>query len=245
MTLLSVIKDVCATVGVLVPQSVFSNIAGNRTMQEMVSLANEMAQRIAYDNRDWQTLRASTEIVGDGVANNFALPQNFKRLMLTSNMWRGTATTEPMIFIADHDEWIRRNRGGGAAWNTGIGGGSWTFSGGRLYVMPVLALAEPVGFQYVDKNCVALSSGGYGDSFLTDLDSFRLDERLLKLAMIYQWKANKGSAYAEDMSTFGDALAVAMGHDQPAPILIGRRPISDSSKVAMPTQTLYFPGATP
>ena len=36
---------------------VFSGITGNRTMQEMVSLANEMAQRIAYDNRDWTRLK--------------------------------------------------------------------------------------------------------------------------------------------------------------------------------------------
>ena len=35
------------------PQSMFTNITGNRTMQEMVALANETAQRIAYDTRDW------------------------------------------------------------------------------------------------------------------------------------------------------------------------------------------------
>ena len=51
MTLLSVVRDVCAAVGVTLPQSVFSNITGNRTMQEMLSTANEMAQRIAYDQR--------------------------------------------------------------------------------------------------------------------------------------------------------------------------------------------------
>jgi hypothetical protein len=34
--------------------------------------------------------------------------------------------------------------------------------------------------------------------------------------------ANKGSPYAEPMGTYSDALANAMGHDQPAPIIIGR-----------------------
>ena len=53
MTLLSVVKDVCEIVGVTLPTSVFSNITGNRTMQEMLSLANEMAQRIAYNKREW------------------------------------------------------------------------------------------------------------------------------------------------------------------------------------------------
>jgi hypothetical protein len=43
MTLLSVVKDVCATVGVIQPTSVFTNIANNRTMAEMLSLANDGA----------------------------------------------------------------------------------------------------------------------------------------------------------------------------------------------------------
>ena len=57
MTILSIIKDVCAMVGVQQPTSVFAGIAGNRTMMEMLSLANEMAQRIAYDYRDWTCLK--------------------------------------------------------------------------------------------------------------------------------------------------------------------------------------------
>ena len=67
MTLLTVVKDVCAAVGVTMPSSVFTNITGNRTMQEMVSLANEMAQRIAYDNRDWtkaERRRKPTSVTG-------------------------------------------------------------------------------------------------------------------------------------------------------------------------------------
>ena len=65
MTLLSVVRDVCATVGVVQPTSIFASITGNRTMQEMVALANEMAQRIAYDTRDWTKFRTMATFVGD------------------------------------------------------------------------------------------------------------------------------------------------------------------------------------
>jgi hypothetical protein len=51
--------------------------------------------------------------------------------------------------------------------------------------------------------------------------------------MVWQWKANKGTSYAEDMGTYADALAVAMGHDSPAPIIVGRRPMSQG-QVAYP-----------
>ena len=79
MTLLSVVMDVCAVVGVQQPTSVTSNLVANRTMQEMLALANEMAQRISYDTRDWTVLRKVQTYPGDGVAAGFNLPANYKR----------------------------------------------------------------------------------------------------------------------------------------------------------------------
>jgi len=236
MSLLTVVKDVCATVGVQVPSTVFGGIANNRTMQEMVSLANEMGQRIAYDTRDWMVLRTaigfpgpSAEIGGEG-ASIFILPDNYKRMLLTSNV-RSTATPQqPLMFIPDTDQWADRRMNG-----VNEARGEWTLMGGQLRVYPAVAAGTSVGFWYLDKNCVALASGGLGDSFMADTDRFRLDERLLKLGMIWQWKAQKGSPYAEDMGSYSDALANAMGHDQPAPILIDRRPMSHHNRgVAYP-----------
>jgi len=54
--------------------------------------------------------------------------------------------------------------------------------------------------------------------------------------MIWQWKAQKGSPYAEDMGTYGDALTSAMGRDNPAPIIIGRRASSLAVRTAYPWQ---------
>jgi hypothetical protein len=108
MTILSVVKDVCLAVGVTVPQSVFTNITGNRTMQEMLSLANEMAQRIAYDFRDWTKFRKTQTFVGDGVAAGFDLPADYKRMLLTGNVWRSTSAQAPMTFIPDTDQWLNR-----------------------------------------------------------------------------------------------------------------------------------------
>jgi hypothetical protein len=250
MTLLTVVQDVCAAVGVLRPQSVFSGLAGNRTMQEMVSLANEMAQRIAYDTRDWTKLRTTHTVLGDSVwvpatvdpdpivpghfeggSSAFSLPANFKRMLLTSNVWRSSSTQYPMTFVPDTDEWIRRRVGSESS-----AFGEWALIGGQMHIWPIMhgpvpavpgvslaVPAESAYYGYLDKNCIALSGGGFGDQFQNDLDTFALDERILKLGMIWQWKAQKGSAYAEDLGTYSDALAVASGHDSPAPIIIGRR----------------------
>ena len=89
-------------------RAVFSNITGNRTMQEMLALANETAQRIAYDNRDWTMLKTTVTYVGDGVTASYNLPANYKRMLLTSNVWRSSSTQTPMPFVPDLDEWLNR-----------------------------------------------------------------------------------------------------------------------------------------
>jgi hypothetical protein len=230
MTLLSVVKDVCAVVGVSMPQSVFSNLTGNRTMQEMLALANEMAQRIAYDTRDWTKLRTLATMTGDGVKTAFPLPANYKRMLLTSNVWSSTSTQTPMHFVPDTDQWMRRRASNASNWAWG----EWTMLGGNMVIYPVMAVGQTATFGYLDKNCIDLNSGGRGDVFMDDADAFTLDERLLKLGMIWQWKAQKGASYAEDMGTYGDALTYAMGHDSPAPIILGRKPISAAANMAYP-----------
>jgi hypothetical protein len=229
MTLLSVIRDVCAVVGVQQPASVTTNLVANRTMQEMLALANEMAQRIAYDTRDWTLFRKVNTFTGDGVKTSFNLPADYQRMLLTSSVWRSTQTLYPMLFVPDTDEWLNRR-----ARNYYDAAGEWTILGGQMLIAPVLALGTSVYFPYLEQNCVALASGGNGDSFMADTDSFRLDERLLKLGMIWQWKQNKGTSYAEDMATYSDALSIAMGHDSPAPIIIGRRPMGGGVRTAYP-----------
>ena len=217
MSLLTVVRDVCANVGVAYPASVFSGISANRTMQEMLALANEMAQRIAYDTRDWRSLHVFVEITGDGVREDHPLPANYKRMLLSANVWRSSTPASPLKFIATPEDWLHRRME-----NRSDSGGEWIILNNNIAVVPILSYGDRIRFSCLDKNCVALASGGYGETFLADLDTFRLDERLLKLGMIWQWKASKGSPYAEDMGTYSDALMNAMGRDGPAPIIVGK-----------------------
>jgi len=249
MSLLSVVRDVAAVVGVRAPTSVIAQIGSNRTMFEMLACANEMAQRIAYDTRDWTALRKVHTFVGTDLNPDpdpkkvtaqaaFDLPADFQRMLLTSEIWRSTSTQQPMLFISDHNEWLKRRNA-----NESDGYGEWTTFGGQIHVHPPLpplvpAIPDDPGppfvpgtaeipavtaeFLYLSKNCVKLASGGVGDRFIDDADAFRLDERLLKLGMTWQWKAQKGSPYAEDLGTYQDAIANAMGREKPAPIILYR-----------------------
>lgn len=246
MSLLSVVRDVCAVVGVEQPTSVFSNISSNRTMAEMLALANEMAQRIAYNTREWTALSTSTKQAGTVVVSPISnvavsvipLPANYQRLMLTSQVWRLSAPMLPMLFIADYNEWAQRHLRG----TTTPSNGAWIINNREIHILPPLAAGDNAAFLYLDKNCIRLVPGpGNSDAFTNDNDEFRLEERLLKLGMIWQWKANKGSPYAEDMANYATALDVAAGSDKPAPIIIGRTPISANARVAYPWPSNWGP----
>jgi hypothetical protein len=77
-------------------------------------------------------------------------------------------------------------------------------------------------------------SGDTTDRFVADTDTFRLDERALKLGMIVGWKSNKGTPYSEDMGSYGDCITSLIGRDSPSPIIIDRQPVSWGTKVAYP-----------
>ena len=218
MSILSVVRDVCLAVGVNPPTSMFSPNVQPRTQSELLSLANEMAQRIAYDVREWRALKAIYTFMGDGIADRFALPANFKRMLLTSQVHPSWAPRTPLQFIPDADEWLVRRLN-----NETFSWGEWTIIGNDMLIYPIVPAGAGVSFVYLDKNCVKLSNSvnGFGDSFLADADEYRIDERILKLGMIWQWKANKGSPYAEDMGSYSDALVNVAGADTPAPIIIG------------------------
>jgi hypothetical protein len=239
VSLLSVVRDVCAAVGVAQPTAVFGEISSNRTMAEMLAVANEMAARIGGDTREWSRLKVIANFTGaysadfvPQVVHTYAVPSDFRRLLLTSNLWRSSQTTSPLRYISDTDEWINRR-----ARNYADSLGEWTNFGGLVHIEPPLSPlipaangvaeqpAETATFGYLSNKFIQLASGfpnAFGDTFQGDSDIFILGERLLKLGMIWHWKQLKGSPYAEDLGTYQDALSAVLGPDKPAPILIDR-----------------------
>jgi len=269
MTVQSVIREVCSFVGVRSPQgSVFLSPFVDRTAWEFVQLANEMAQRIAYDTRDWQALRKRCQFFGTDqnpdpnvvdLKPSFALPADYHRMLLTAQVWRSSNTSAPMSFISDPDEWLRRELQGSTPPI-----GEWIIENEEMQIRPGLTApvpavppdplavppvvgsaavpAETATFYYMRNTPVRLTSGGFGKEFLNDADTFVLPERLLKLAMIWQWKCNKGATYAEDLANYEDALHRVAGADKPSPIMIGSQPISSEANIAYYGQTP--PGST-
>jgi len=246
MALIDVVQQVCQVIGVEQVSSVFSNLPAQRTQQELLALANEMAQRIAWNTCEWTALTEVMTFNAPPMADPepplttaFPLPANYQRMLQDSNVWMSTMTQTPLQFIASNDEWLRRLNA-----NYWFAPGNWIILKKQLQIRPGVPAGQKVTFNYLTNQIIDLASGGTGSRFLSDDDEFMLDERLLKLAMIWQWKANKGSPYAEDMANYERALAEREGSDQPAPVIIGNLPLSQWQLPPITAIAIGVPGST-
>lgn len=228
MTILSVISDVCTVVGLSVPSTVFGST--EREHVELQSLANEMAKRIAFDTADWTVLKTLATLTGDGSAASFSKPSDYQRMLKKAALWPSATPYTPLTHIPDTDEWLAIT----VQQFTPVVG-AWTMIGDLLYIKPTVANAATVKFYYISNLIVHPATGSNKTDFTLDTDVFRLDERVLKLGMIWQWLANKGRPYAEQMQEYESALASRIGEDKGSNIIVvGRRRIPSDATFAYP-----------
>jgi hypothetical protein len=228
MTILSVIKGVCPVIGLDVPEAVFASTA--REHIELCSVANEIATRIGSDTRDWTKLKTLATLSGDGVAAGFALPADYLRMIKKASLWSSYSPFAKLTHYPDVDQWL-----GLQVQNVRQLIGAWTIIGDQIQINPVVPSGHSVKFYYITKNIVKPTDGPAKAAFTLDTDSYVLDERVLRLGIIWQWRANKGLPYSEDLANYEDALAVAAGSDRGSNIItMGQRRARLGADVAYP-----------
>lgn len=190
MTVLSTVQAASLSLGLEVPSVLFSNT--ERTWVEMRTLVNECARQI-LDEYDWSALKATATVTGDGVSTAFDLPSDYSRMVQDANLWGPSYTFYPAQQIQDFNFWLEMLMWDPDTWNQ-----RWSVFGGKLNIVPVLPLGETLVYGYITDNIV---SGG-GDVFNDDTQTFVLDERLLKLSIIWNWKKAKGQDYAAELQEY-------------------------------------------
>lgn len=228
MSILSVVQNVCLAVGLDKPDIVLSST--DREMQEMVRIANEVAQRIRDAEFDWQTLQAIKTLNGDGVTEAFDLPDDYARMQTTARLW-SSRWSWGLEHITNTDDWLET-----LVVPVVPVSGQWTIYGDQIHILPMCQSSETVRFFYISKNVVKPASGSSKPLFTLDDDTFRLSERVLELGMIWQYRSQKGAASDDDETNFDRALYTAMNND------IGSKPVvSGNSRKRAPGVKRAFP----
>jgi hypothetical protein len=216
MTILSVGQRVCLAIGLDVPDALMSST--EREHQELVRLADEVATS-TMETFDWQELQVIKTYTGDGASEAFDLPTDYHRMDGSAEMW-SSRWTWPFNHVESANRWLEY-----LVVPFNLVNGNWIIYGGQFHFLPIMGPTETLKFFYISKNYVRQNGGGTLARFVADTDSFRLDERLLELGMIWQWRQRKGLPYAEDMAAFGMALTNAIKRNRGAEgVVSGNRP---------------------
>lgn len=226
MTLLSVVQNAALVCGLSKPDQVMAST--DRTMQEMARLANEMAQMIS-ERHDWQLLMVQEQITGDGTEEAFDLPADFARMPTTANLWSNRWQWD-MNPITGVDAWLQYQ-----TWPTTLVLGNWIIYGNQFHVLPIMGDGDLVKYFYVSNKLVRAADNSTKAIFTADDDTFRLSERLLELAIIYKWKADKGQPYADRLNDFEEKLQQLKDTDSGSkPVISGSPRTRSGAKLAFP-----------
>lgn len=202
------------------PSAVMSST--EQTGVELAALANECGEQIS-ECYPWQKLKVLATITGDGSTTEFDLPDDFGWIPLQQQL---RTTDGAFEFVPDHDRWldmVLRSQTSGLI-------GSWTVIGDQINLLNALADETEAKYYYISNEWATSPSPGLENQngFDQDEDTFRLPDTLLRLCMIWKWKAYHGQPYAEEMRTFEIELAKRIIRDKPMQALAygGGPPVS-------------------
>ena len=205
MTILTAAQSAMARLVGRRPAAVVSST--NEMEVEITSVAYEAAVDIAKSH-DWQELTTLHTVTGTG-DESYPMPADYDRMV------QGMGVSSPSW----PDWWYSQARSLDE-WETikvrdfSLEPGWWMLLGGRFHVLPALSVGNTARFYYISNDLFLAENGTPKSTITQDSDSFRLNERLLTLAIIWRWKQMKGFDYAEDMRSYEIALDQEQARDK-------------------------------
>lgn len=223
MSVLEVAQEVSLKIGIAYPETFMVN--ADREIVELRSTFKSVARAI-IDEYDWQILKEKATITGDGVLTSFSFPANYGRMIKKAAIWPSDTPNRPLEHVTDSDAWLRDDI---ATFNPLYP--QWTIYGGSIRIRPALSTGVAAQYFYM-KRYVAVDAK---PAFTSDTDVFVIDENLLRLGVIVQWKIDKGLPYSEDLSAYNAAFSVLVGADKGSKVItVGRSRISGDAVYAFP-----------
>lgn len=227
MTVLAALQSAAVRLVSRKPAAFFSST--NTLEVELCDLVTEAGKDIA-DAHDWRALTELATFTGDGSTTAFDLPSDYERMPTGQEVHSGSWETWRYVRAKDLNEWQD------IISDIGIPHpGAWIMLGGQFQVYPAIPSGDVAKFYYTSKN-FALSDGETPkDAFSVDTDTFRLDDRLLVLNLIWRWRQMKRLEYAEDMANYERALAGKIKDDKGARVIAtGLRRFPGNVRMAYP-----------
>lgn len=174
---------------------------------ELASLAETVAEDIAQYH-EWQALTNIHTVVSDGIAGDYPMPDDFDRFPLTGTIMDGNTLFWGYSQYHNLDGFLLDE-----ARDFNAAPGGWVIYGDRIRFAPVPELNARARFAYISENYALSPNTTPQKGFTSDMDEFRLPERLLTLGVIWRWREDKGLFSAGDETAFIKAMDEAAAKD--------------------------------
>jgi hypothetical protein len=140
------------------------------------------------------------------------------KYIINDTIWNRTQQ-RPICGSLDAKDWAVRK-----GWL--VSGGfyqEYRLKGGNISFIPIPTAGETCAFEY-QSSAWTTNGSTFSTAFTADTDTSLLDEELLRLGLIWRWRAAKGFDYSEDFREYEVAVSEAIARDTPKQtIVLGRK----------------------
>lgn len=207
MTLLTMMGDVRNAMGFSAPTAVMSST--DTMILELLAMANTSGKSLVtafpWQEITKQQLFTSTAAFSQGSFQSLCTDNDFNRIV-NNTLWNRSQIlrgTGPITGV----EWQNNQAASAAApfpkfriWQ------------GQLFIGPSVPTAgDTWAFEYVSNNWCEGALGTGQNAWVADTDTGILSEELMKLDIIWRWKASKSLEYADDKANFDDQFNLRTG----------------------------------
>lgn len=197
MSLLTIVQDACALVGLDAPTSVVSST--DQTYTQFLTFAQFEGDELSRKHR-WREVKVAADFTGDGVTTTWALPDDFHRF--NTEQRRESSVLLGLEGPVSDDEFLDAQVRG---FNPTIP--YFRLFNGNIETVPAVANGQQVRFEYCSRYWITSSTGTLKERFTADDDLSLLPDRLITLGLVWRWKRAKGLDYAEEFRTYEMAWA--------------------------------------
>jgi hypothetical protein len=206
MSILTAVQDAMTLCGQPQPSGVVSN--PDPTVLKFLAFAQLEAETTGSDF-NWRNLNIAMTLTGDGSTTLFALPADFERILQGQALWSQKYPSIPLQGPISSQDLLALK-----ALPVMPVRPVWRLIGGQLEIWPALASAEIVNGEYRSTNPIVSGDGlTRKPRWTSDSDYALFPEIILRLGLIWRWKASKGLDYGEDFKSYQMEREKKSGHE--------------------------------
>lgn len=197
----------------------------------LVEVLNDVGEELA-SRHDWNTLGEVFSFTSTAEnPQSVPLPSDWEKAFPNASVWRSGSKLVPLSGPCPPDAWHRLLTLPGIRFP-----GYWRLFQGNIEVIGAPA-DETVSIEYVRNGWIVDPDDGSIKTEVTkDGDTFLFPANLIRLGVIYKWRAIKGLSYAEEKQAFEYRLELDIAADRAA------RPVSTAWRYKPEAPINSWPG---